>query len=372
MIAVFRPTRAGDADAVLRCVRILRSVQAGIERRDCGTGAGGFKPGNKCAGGGEGGGNSGGSDGGSSVGSDSGEPSQEDIGRVFRGASKESLSLATGSDPEQVRERAEIKKQVTASVLQKLDKAGMDEDSIPATLLKATGFDHPRYAEGAEPGYEKRHALVRGVIDTWANTSGDSEPVAVGVQKAIAKELSGDVPGLSEAGVDHLGQYETLFSGNRNPAELSRMRGIEETVANSSAIREVIRAKYNATQDYFEQQGIKELTLHRGFIDTKGVKDSDSEELSLQPASSFSMNRKTAEMFADDMSSRISGLVTVKVPVSRVLCTASTGMGCITEQEVVVLGGSIKGKVKAGGAKTPPKGAAAAALKALLESQKND
>ena len=50
VIAVFRPTRAGDADAVLRCVRILRSVQASIERRDCGTGSGGFKPGNKCAG----------------------------------------------------------------------------------------------------------------------------------------------------------------------------------------------------------------------------------------------------------------------------------------------------------------------------------
>lgn len=42
MIAVFRPTRQGDADAVLRCVRILRAVQAVIERRGfCPTGEGG-------------------------------------------------------------------------------------------------------------------------------------------------------------------------------------------------------------------------------------------------------------------------------------------------------------------------------------------
>jgi len=41
---------------VLRCVRMLKAVRAVIERRDCGTGAGGFKPGNKCAGGGDGGG----------------------------------------------------------------------------------------------------------------------------------------------------------------------------------------------------------------------------------------------------------------------------------------------------------------------------
>lgn len=67
---------AVDADAVLRCVRILRSVQAKFERRDCGTGAGGFKPGNKCSGGGSGGGSdSGGSGSGGGYGSVSMTPS---------------------------------------------------------------------------------------------------------------------------------------------------------------------------------------------------------------------------------------------------------------------------------------------------------
>ncbi len=70
MIAVFRPARPGDADAVLRCVRILRSVQAVIERRDCGTGAGGFKPGNKC-GKGDGGGSDSSGGGSSGAGDDS-------------------------------------------------------------------------------------------------------------------------------------------------------------------------------------------------------------------------------------------------------------------------------------------------------------
>jgi len=72
VIVTFRPTRAGDPDAVLRCVRILRSVQADIERRDCGTGAGGFKPGNKCATGGSGGGDSGDGSSGDGGGSDGG------------------------------------------------------------------------------------------------------------------------------------------------------------------------------------------------------------------------------------------------------------------------------------------------------------
>lgn len=39
-----------------RVLRYVRGLDAVVERRDCGTGAGGFKPGNKCAGGGDGGG----------------------------------------------------------------------------------------------------------------------------------------------------------------------------------------------------------------------------------------------------------------------------------------------------------------------------
>jgi len=42
VIAVFRPTRPGDADAVLRCVRMLKAVRAVIESRAfCKTGEGG-------------------------------------------------------------------------------------------------------------------------------------------------------------------------------------------------------------------------------------------------------------------------------------------------------------------------------------------
>lgn len=55
-----------------RVLRYVRGLDAAVERRDCGTGAGGFKPGNKCAGGGDGGGaDSGGGDSGGG-GSDSG------------------------------------------------------------------------------------------------------------------------------------------------------------------------------------------------------------------------------------------------------------------------------------------------------------
>lgn len=58
----FRVRHPSLLPAVLECVRTLDRVsgsRAYIERRDCGTGAGGFKPGNKCGQGGDGSGDSG-------------------------------------------------------------------------------------------------------------------------------------------------------------------------------------------------------------------------------------------------------------------------------------------------------------------------
>jgi len=63
----FRVRHPSLLPAVLECVRTLDRVsgsRAYIERRDCGTGAGGFKPGNKCGGEGGGGADSGSGSGG--------------------------------------------------------------------------------------------------------------------------------------------------------------------------------------------------------------------------------------------------------------------------------------------------------------------
>jgi hypothetical protein len=66
----------------------------------------------------------------------------------------------------------------------------------------------------------------------------------------------------------------------------------------------------------------------------------------LRPASSFSVNRGTAEAFARDDAGTGGGgrgpghLVTMKVPVGRILGMPGTGMGSLEERELVVLGGT--------------------------------
>jgi hypothetical protein len=94
VIAVFRPARPGDADAVLRCVRVLRSVRAVIERRGfCPTGQGGgidnSCPTSKGGAGSGGGGSGGGGDSGGSSGSGSVEPAKAGDGPLVKAARDE-------------------------------------------------------------------------------------------------------------------------------------------------------------------------------------------------------------------------------------------------------------------------------------------
>jgi len=344
VIAVFRPTRPGDADAVLRCVRMLKAVRAVIERRAfCPTGKGGGVD-NSC--GSNKGGGGGGAGNAATIGSESGAVSHEQAKRVFRGASEKAISPDHGGTPEQKAERAEFKKRVVEETVSRV-KERLSEDDVPESLLKAMRFDRPEYSEGSAGGEQKRTALVRGMVDRWADTSGDSDPPAVGVQRAIAAELSREIPDLKDSELKHLGQY-----GRRpiSTEDILKARQIETLVGESGAVRAVVRAQYEATQQYFKEQGIKELTLHRGFH-APNLKESDDAEILMQPASSFSLNRRTAEMFANDMEYAFSGLATVTVPVSRVFSTPATGFGCLPEQEVVVLGGKVRGKLKVGGKK---------------------
>ena len=133
----FRVRHPSLVSAVLECVRTLDSVSgspAYIERRDCGTGAGGFKPGNKCAGGGDGGGadsgcggSGGGGDSGGSSGSDGGEPAKAGDGPLVKAARDEhkkgldKLRKAIASAEDKAHEKWLEKSDIHAPLKKKLD-----------------------------------------------------------------------------------------------------------------------------------------------------------------------------------------------------------------------------------------------------------
>lgn len=320
---------------VLDAIKKRREAKATkTGEKNCGSGAAGspgFQPGNTCSGGGTS------SSGGRSLGSlDGGAASREDVMAVFGNASSSATKQGDNS-PAAIRERGQVKSTVVENTVKRI-RGEIKEKDVDDELLKAViGSTEPMDADHAESHHPKelrRGVAVQGIVDAWAGSSGDSDPVPVGIQQAIQKVLAEQVPELAQASKSHLGNYSGGSSTNKYETE--------DMVANHPVVHAVVKAQYAATQEYFKKRGITELVLHRGYSQKAPVENTDDATLVLQPASSFSFDRDTADSFAMGAIGRNKGIATIRVPVARVFSTPITGIGCLSEQEVVVLGGPIQ------------------------------
>jgi hypothetical protein len=151
------------------------------------------------------------------------------------------------------------------------------------------------------------------IVAKWANTSGDHDKGAVAVQLVAQKTF-----GLSDAATDHLG---VKFDGQA-------LADQHEAVISSG-----LKGMYSETQDRL-QDAPEMIWLFRGV----SYDVPDGTKVQLQPLSSFSTNPKTAMEFAGGRTGDGS-VFAVQVPKSRIFSTARTGNGCLSEEEVVVLGG---------------------------------
>ena len=222
----------------------------------------------------------------------------------------------------------------------RIGKTGIKEQDIDDEML-STVDPYMRYhgsadatqkliSQGVPKEYHRRYALSAGMADTWAATSGDSNPTAVGIQYAIKDEFGVAKP------------YTRHLKPEYNKA------GFDEKVAKvrkNKAVRAVLRAQYEATQEWFHMQGIKKLTVVRGYSSSAKITAGGEQNVSMQPASSFSMSKGIAEKFAQEGGPAKARHLTATVDVSRVLSTARTGFGCLHEQELTILGGVIRGRV---------------------------
>jgi hypothetical protein len=227
-------------------------------------------------------------------------------------------------------EQVDVKVSIAAAVSSEL-KALMSTD--PALTLAVNNYHTPT---GKSLDVDN---TVRYLVGVWADSSGDHHDIALALQQSALREF----PELTDgAATDHWDLDPTL-------------RGVvRRELAESGAVyRAFHRAQYNNTQRWFKKHGITHVTLYRGMAIPKETAEtalkggtSAITDLATQPVSSYSYELETALEFATD-TSRSSGLTPTlsvsRFPVERVLSTALTGFGCLTEGEVTVLGGIDKG-----------------------------
>jgi len=171
---------------------------------------------------------------------------------------------------------------------------------------------------------------VNEIMGEWAETSNDSSAEALSMQEAVSDEFGVSLSAWQRGKIDIVNSSEV---GGPVKGYVSRPNE-----------RKVLRAMYNNTQAELKTAGYKSgdtVTLYRGYIGggrgtTIPDRDTDvdyhgnaMESWSILPsiASSFGRHPKRGRVLS------------MNVPVENVLSTATTGFGCLTEGEFVVLGG---------------------------------
>jgi len=117
-----------------------------------------------------------------------------------------------------------------------------------------------------------------------------------------------------------------------------------ETVLHDSATqRHLLREMYDITQERLESDGVPTtVRLYRGFVAdelSSDIKLDTQLPIATNSMSSWSVNFETAKMFSDLPGRTGDSIVfEMDIPRTRILSTARTGFGCLTEGEFVVLG----------------------------------
>jgi 2'-5' RNA ligase len=167
-------------------------------------------------------------------------------------------------------------------------------------------------------------------VHQWAETSNDTDMRSLGIQEAASAEFG--VP-LSDWQLSQIEQAK-VRSAPHNEALLP-----------SDAQRNILKMMHGSTQERLKEAGYgpdDTLTLYRGVKfgdkkpnwaegDTVGVKGNTLESWSISP--------EVANDFSD-------GIVLVSnIPVSSIISSARTGLGCLKEGELLALGGNYEALV---------------------------
>ena len=126
-----------------------------------------------------------------------------------------------------------------------------------------------------------RERLVDGLIASWAESSADSNPTAIALQRAVEEEF--DLPRL-----------EVILN------EDLRTMTNEVYERNSESMRRFVAAQYDETQQVLADAGIEDVIVFRGGK-AVGVLESgvETHPIVMNPASSWSTDPMVAKNFVD-------------------------------------------------------------------------
>ncbi|MBC7340900.1 MAG: hypothetical protein H5U02_00340 [Clostridia bacterium] len=175
------------------------------------------------------------------------------------------------------------------------------------------------------------YSAVNDIVHQWAVTSGDNSSKSIAMQKVAMIEFGIDAP------TDHWPDYTSEEADKL-------VNGYGRAVAR------ILREMYNWTQKELKRRGIDKVVVYRGHTFRteeapqwlRSASKGQAGKVSLQPLNSFSRIYEVAESFSWPSEGEIGYVFAAAIPRERIISTCRTGYGCLTEAELVVLGGKDK------------------------------
>lgn len=194
-------------------------------------------------------------------------------------------------------------------------------------LIRSADSDDLRY-RGAPYSADDGERIVAALTQQWAKTSGDGRAWSVAAQMAVKQEF----------------RLARTWEGYAADAAV-RADALAIIERHGDALRAFVRAQYDETQAVLREAGIDRLVVYRGMMLNHGDDFGSTVRVGsyqLQPASSFSLDYKTASSFEAGPGVTVDAVIAVEVDAAAILSTPYSGYGCLNEFEVVVLGDTIE------------------------------
>lgn len=198
-----------------------------------------------------------------------------------------------------------------------------DGESLTITGADPFVEDSMRYDTPEEKETCLREYLAASLVGSWAGTSNDESPPSLALQEVAEKTFGIE----NAAGWEHTSEDEVL--------DLIDQHG--------DVMEAFLQAQYDATQEFLSTNNTNEITLYRGtqnelINNVESFPMGNDLDLNMRPLSSWSTDKIVAAGFGDRT-------ITATFPAERIFSLPITGLGCLNEEEVVVLGGTIRGNV---------------------------
>lgn len=192
-----------------------------------------------------------------------------------------------------------------------------------------------------EGQFALKQRIMKEIVRSWAESSNKT------ITSMLVQQVAGEMFGVEEQAkikdVLGAGGAGTLYQILQEMGDKGEQFNLSPQ--QKRALQAILKGMHESTQEYFRSKGITHITIYRGVKLPKDAVSKDvidgeivDQMIMSRPLSSWATTAREAQNFASPGKDNIGVVMAAVVPVEDVLSIPLTGFGCLSEDEVVLIG----------------------------------